>query len=73
MYVATKKHRDASREMEIHIKNSKQRMMERLSVLEKARMRKKELENQFIDEFPELSLKERKKMSWKIARVETEW
>jgi hypothetical protein len=35
--------------------------------------RRKNFENQFIDEFPELSLHERKKLSWKIARVEAVW
>lgn len=35
--------------------------------------RSKKLENKFIDEFPELSLQEVKKMSWKLAHIEVEW
>jgi hypothetical protein len=40
---------------------------------EKRRIRRKYLENQFIDEFPELSIREREKLSSKIVEVEVEW
>jgi predicted membrane protein len=35
--------------------------------------RYKELENQYINEYPELSLEERKTLSYSVALMETEW
>ena len=40
---------------------------------EKLREREKILENQFIDEYPELSLQERVDLSRKLLRVKAEW
>jgi uncharacterized membrane protein (DUF106 family) len=33
----------------------------------------KELENQYINEYPELSLQERKILSYSVAELESEW
>lgn len=33
----------------------------------------KELENQYINEYPELSLKERKILSYSVAELESKW
>jgi hypothetical protein len=45
----------------------------RRETLEKLREKEKILENQFIDEFPELSLQERVDLSRKLVRVKAEW
>lgn len=50
-----------------------ERIREERRVGEIVRIRMKVLENQFIDEFPELSLEERIIMSETIANVESKW
>jgi hypothetical protein len=45
----------------------------RRETLVKLREKEKNLENQFIDEFPELSLQERVDLSRKLVRVKAEW
>jgi hypothetical protein len=61
-------------EIQRHYENTHRKCTETLVKLrEKKREEEKILENQFIDEFPELSLQERVDLSRKLVRVKAEW
>jgi hypothetical protein len=65
--------RESEEHTRTHMETLEKLREKRRDTLEKLREKEKILENQFIDEFPELSLQERVDLSRKLVRVKAEW